>query len=353
MDKRTLKTGVAYHGNRMPSHALNDMREIARADMDIVVHMFSHNDWDRHSNRMKDIFKITEDQGLEVWVDNWGLGGPPGDKSHFLSFHPDAHMLFSNGQFAPVNVCLNHPEYRKFVKKWIDTVKDAGAKTIMWDEPNIPKKKTEDGKEIFACCCPICKKLFEEKYNRPMPEVADADVERFRTDTILDFFRDITGYSASLGLQNMVTVMLEPVHAIYIDNIDELCAIDTIHNIGTDPYWCSRSNPVDPYERVYLGAKKTVDVCNKFKKDHNVWIQGFDFMAGYEEDIIHATEAAYDAGARTILSWSFMGAQSNNYASDNPQRTWDLTVEAMRRIRSVERDRIWAEYRKKFNVEYK
>ena len=76
-------------------------------------------------------------------------------------------------------------------------------------------------------------------------------------------------------------------------------------------------------------------------------------MAGYEEDIIHATEAAYDAGARTILSWSFMGAQSNNYASDNPQRTWELTVEAMRRIRSVERDRIWAEYRKKFNVEYK
>lgn len=56
MDKRTLKTGVAYHGNRMPSHALADMREIARADMDIVVHMFSHNDWDRHSNRMKDIF---------------------------------------------------------------------------------------------------------------------------------------------------------------------------------------------------------------------------------------------------------------------------------------------------------
>ncbi|MBR6739526.1 MAG: hypothetical protein IKM04_00450 [Clostridia bacterium] len=29
--KRSLLTGVAYHGNRMPSHARADMAEIARA----------------------------------------------------------------------------------------------------------------------------------------------------------------------------------------------------------------------------------------------------------------------------------------------------------------------------------
>ena len=86
MAKRSLLTGVAYHGNRMPSHVREDMREIAKADMDIVVHMFSHTDWDRHKKVMEDIFKITEDAGMEVWVDNWGLGGPPGDKSHFLSY---------------------------------------------------------------------------------------------------------------------------------------------------------------------------------------------------------------------------------------------------------------------------
>ena len=42
MKRRTLRTGVAYHGNRMPSHVRQDMEEIARADIDIVVHMFSH-----------------------------------------------------------------------------------------------------------------------------------------------------------------------------------------------------------------------------------------------------------------------------------------------------------------------
>ena len=31
--ERKLKTGCAYHGNRMLSHAITDMKEIANADM--------------------------------------------------------------------------------------------------------------------------------------------------------------------------------------------------------------------------------------------------------------------------------------------------------------------------------
>ncbi len=344
---RSLKTGVAYHGNRMPSHVQEDMRRIAKADMDIVVHMFSHTDWDRHNVIMKDIFKITEDNGLDVWVDNWGLGGPPGDKSHFLAYHPEAHMYLSNGTMMPVHACLNSPEFRTFVKNWIDAVREAGGKTLMWDEPNIPKRKDDEGQEVYACCCPRCKKLFEEKYGHPMPLRPDEEVEQFRTDTIVDYLDDITTYSASLGMNNVVCVMLEAEHGIYLDVIDRICCLPNIQNIGCDPYWHS-SNPVDPYERVYKGAKKNLDICKKFNKDHNVWIQSYCFKKGYEEEIIHGTEAAYDAGARTIMAWSYMGGQSNNYASQDPQRTWDITVEAFRRIRSVERDRIWAEYRKKF-----
>ena len=102
MPKRSLLTGVAYHGNRMPTHVRTDMAEIARADMDIVVHMLSHTDWTRHKRVMKDIFAITEDAGLEVWVDNWGLGGAPGDCSHFLAFHPDAHMYYRSASTPPI-----------------------------------------------------------------------------------------------------------------------------------------------------------------------------------------------------------------------------------------------------------
>ena len=57
-------------------------------------------------------------------------------------------------------------------------------------------------------------------------------------------------------------------------------------------------------------------------------------------------EAAYDAGARTILTWSYMAGESNNYRSDDPAKVWNITVEAMRRIRDMERDRILEEKRK-------
>ncbi len=347
MPKRSLQTGVAYHGNRMPTHVRQDMREIAKADMDIVVHMLSHTDWERHKNVMGDIFKITEDAGLEVWVDCWGLGGPPGDKSHFLAYHPEAHIYYSDGTMAPASACLNSPVYRGFVKDWVDTVASLGAKTIFWDEPHLPTRMKE-GQRYYACTCPTCKKLFEEKYNRPMPLLSDPDVEAFRTDTIIDFFSEMTSYSASMGIYNAVCIMFGDHYGIGMDSLHRLCSLPTLHNIGSDPYWLNVGKPVDSYEYVYTNTAENLDICNRFKKDHNIWIQTYNNPRGCEEDIILATEAAYDAGARIILTWSYMGGESNDYHSANPERTWDLTVEAMRRIRAVERDRIWEEKRKQF-----
>ena len=157
MDNRKLKTGVAYHGNRMPSHYREDLKEIVRADMDIVVHMFSHTDWDRHKTVMGDIFKMTEDAGMEVWVDNWGLGGPPGDKSHFLAYHPESHIIYSNGEMAPVNACLNSPDFRAFVKEWIDTVYALGGRTIFWDECMVVAVKlaAKNLKPVITSRCPL------------------------------------------------------------------------------------------------------------------------------------------------------------------------------------------------------
>jgi len=349
MAKRSLLTGVAYHGNRMPTHIRADMREIAKADMDIVVHTFSHTDWDRHKNVMKDVFAITEDAGMEVWVDPWGLGGPPGDKSHFLAYHPEAHMYFSNGEMIPTYACLNSPEFRKFITDWLETVVEMGGKTIIWDEPRIPmQKESPDSEEvIYGCCCPRCKKLFEERYGRPMPLRPDKDVEQFRTDSIVEYYEYVCSYSASLGLKNAIVVMLKPNTGMDLTTIDRLCSIPTLENIGSDPYWLGKKD-VDPYDYVYRGTKTTLDVCNRFNKDHNIWIQTYRTPRGREEEIIQATHAAYDAGARTILAWGYMGSESNDYGAKNPSRVWDMTVEAMRRVRSIERDKILAEARKKY-----
>ncbi len=348
MKKRSLLTGVAYHGNRMPSHVRADMEEIAKADMDVVVHMLSHTDWERHKTVMKDIFAITEDAGMEVWVDNWGLSGPPGDKSHFLAYEPAEHMYYSNGEMAPAHACLNSPKLRAFMRNWIETVVELGGKTIFWDEPHMPTKRVAPGSEerYYACACPRCKKLFEERYRRPMPLFADADVEEFRLDTVVDYFRELTDYSASLGIYNAVCVMLGNNIGISLDTVDRICSLPNLHNIGSDPYWLGKN--ADPYEFVYNGTKKNLEVSNRFGKEHNIWLQTYGNPRGAEEEIILAAEAAYDAGARCLLAWGFNGSESNDYHAENPLRTWELTKEAMRRVRSMERDRILAEKRKQY-----
>ena len=352
MSRRTLLTGAAYHGNRMLSHAEQDMKELVRADMDVVLHMFSHTDWARHKDVIRDMISVSEHAGLEVWVDNWGLSGPPGDISHFLALYPDSHSYWSNGEMFPTHACLNSPDLRAFIKSWIDTVYEIGGRTLFWDEPHIPMKTREDGKILYGCCCQRCKKLFEDRYNRPMPEYMeanqDADVLAFRNDTIVDYFREITTYSQSLGMKNVTCVMFVEAYASDFTLLDRICSLPTMESIGTDPYWYGRGN-VNPYEYVYTRSKQTVEMAEHYKKDHNLWIQTYAVPRGREEEIIQATEAAYDAGARTILAWGFHGSESNTYRAENPLRTWEITVEAMKRIRSMERDRILAENRAKYS----
>lgn len=344
---RPLKTGYAYHGNRMPHHVETDLRDMVAHNTNLVVHMLSHTDWDRHKNIMKEIVAMTEYYGMETWIDNWGLGGPPGDKSHFLAYYPDSHIIYSNGSMDPVRACLNSPDFRKFTKEWIDAVEYIGGKTIFWDEPHQPKKKTNAG-EVYGCACPRCRKLFRDKYGYDMPLAANADVENFRIDTIVDYFREVTAYSASKGIRNSVCVMLGASHGINLATIDRICGLETLDNIGSDPYWVGSG--ADPYEYVYNGTRRNIEVSEKFGKDHNIWIQAFNNPRGAEEEIITAAEAAYDAGARTIIAWGYYGSASNDYHAKNPEAMRCKTAEAFRRVWDMERDRILREGRAKVGL---
>ena len=337
MEDKKLRLGVAYHGNRMPFHAQQDFREIANHNMNTIVHMLSHTDWDRHIQVMRDLVAMSEAEGLEVWMDNWGIGGPPGDKSHFLAYYPDSHQVYSNGDMDPVRACLNSPDFRKFSKEWIDAVCFTGCKTIFWDEPHLPLKTVQE-KTYYSCACPRCRKLFEEQYGHPMPETPDDEVNEFRVNTIIDYFTEVTSYAETKGLTNNICVMLGTHHGISLENIQRLCSIPSLHGIGSDPYWLDQKD-VNPYEFVYNGAKHNIDIANQCGKDHNVWIQAFRTPRGREEEIVAATEAAYDAGARTILAWGFYGSQSNDYAAKNAPLAWKKTCDAMERIYNMERDR--------------
>lgn len=339
-----LKTGVAYHGNRILKHVEEDLNDIINHNFNLVVHMFSHNDWDRHHKIMKEIFDMTLEKGLELWVDNWGIGGPPGDKSHFLAYYPEAHQVYNDGTNDPVRACYNNEDFRRFTREWIDVVYDCGGRIIFWDEPHLVGREIRDGKPTkFTCCCNVCKKLFKDIYGFEMPSTFTDEVAEFRVNSIVDYFKHVTEYSASKGMTNTVCVMLGEQLGIHLKNIDKICSLPSLHNIGSDPYWYGSTT--NSYDFVYKGTKKNLDICKQFNKDHNIWIQGFGVPAGREEEIIYATDAAYDAGARTILFWSFRGAESNTYRSVNPELVWKTAGDAMRRIQDRYRDENLAIFR--------
>lgn len=347
MAEKLLRLGAAYHGNRMPHHAHQDLLDMATHGMNLVVHMFSHTDWERHRLAMKDIVDMSIDLGLEPWVDNWGLGGPPGDKSHFLAYYPESHMYLSNGAMDPSHACLNSPDFRRFTREWIDSVYDLGARTIFWDEPHMPSQQSEGGL-YYGCACPRCKKLFAERYGREMPLFSDADVAEFGAQSIVDYLGEMSEYAHKKGMSNAVCVMLGS-YGMSLSMADRIAALPYMDNVGSDPYWLhlkAKDPDLDVYRFVKEGCQENLALCERFKKDHNLWIQTYSNPRSSEEDIVEAYEAAYDSGARTIICWSYYGGESNDYRAANPAVAWHKTCEGVRRVRDMERDRILALRRK-------
>lgn len=331
-----LELGVAYHGNRMLQHVKDDMRDIVAHNMNLVVHMFTHNDMKRHKNVMKDIFDVTRDAGLDFWVDNWGLPGMPGDASHFAGYFPDSRRVLSNGEIDPVGICFASEDFIKFTKDWIDMVGEAGGKKLFWDEPHY--HTAPDG--TYACCCDRCKKRFYDKFGYEMPKTANADVEQHRIDVMSDYFRQITDYSHKYGMENISCLMVQS--RGFLDAIIDLPHMD---NIGVDPYWVGSER--HPYNYVYDSTKEYVDILAAHGKSTHSWIQTFNNKAGHEDEIYLATDAAYDAGARTILAWSYRGGEACDYRADNTDLTWHITGDAMRRVKDRFLDEQRALYYKK------
>lgn len=326
---RTLKLGTAYHGNRILRHVEEDMTDIVKHHMNTVVHMYTHNDMERHPKVMKDIFALSEDLGLEVWVDNWGIDCGPGDKSHFTAFHPEAKMVFKDGTPAPLKPCFNHPAFRSFTKEWVDAVRDAGGKTLFWDEPVFATSQ-EHGD---ACFCPVCRKLFEEQYNHSMTDATETEIHDFRIWSCTDYFRFATDYAHQFGMTNTGCVIVSSKPGFGTDLSEALMKLPNFDNVGCDPYWATTKNPditaKELYDKVYAKAKRLIDSDNALGKDHNLWLQCHAIPKGREEEQWIAANAMYDAGARTILTWSFRGGEPNDYRCDCCEMAWDIAGQIM------------------------
>jgi hypothetical protein len=165
-----------------------------------------------------------------------------------------------------------------------------------------------------------------------MPTERTDEVRDFHRYSMKRFFEQVTEYATSLGMENITCVMVGDLDKFGADMLQ----VPTIKNFGIDPYWFPKERPGerDPFLYVYDQTKKILQRTADAGKDTHIWIQGYDIPGGQEDDIYLATDAAYEAGARSILAWSYRGGESHSYRADNCERVWQVMGEAMAHIRS-------------------
>lgn len=320
-----MKTGVAYHDVRNLNHVREDLKDMVEHHCNFVVHTFSETDLSFYTRVMKDIVQASKDLGLEVYIDPWGVGGIFGGEalSRFIAENLDDRQVLTDGKSAPA-ACMNSSNFRSFMRLWVETAADLGSDIVFWDEPHfymvdwfVEGAVTEH----WACCCPACRKLFEERHGRPMPKEMDADVAAFREATIVDFFSELGEYAKKCGMKNALCVLPDEDSLRGVSNWESLVSIPSLDIFGTDPYWAVRGLPLEPYVRDK--TRKARALCEKYGRELQMWVLAFLIQDGREDEVTRAAEIFYEEGVRNIAAWSYDGGGWTYTRSENAEKVWE------------------------------
>ena len=337
-----MKTGISYFARSRLKHFREDMEEIKRNHCTYVVHTFSETDLEYYKGSIENLVRISHDVGLEVWLDPWGVGGIFGGESYsqFASLHLDVRQISSAGDSIPA-ACFNNPKFKIFMKEWVDSALQTGADNIFWDEPHfhIYRENVDEkiGSELWACRCKACKDLFKARYGCELPRKINKDVQEFKESSIEDFISEMSGYVKEKNGRVINSFCFLPSDGPIggIRNWERFAAIDSLDIIGTDPYWETDKKVTGEIVagRVSAFSRKIKALCDKFRKEPQIWILNFNIKSGTEDNIKVAVEAAYREGIRNLAAWSYYGTEMMaSISSDTPLAVWKNLGEAYREL---------------------
>lgn len=317
-----MKFGVSYFGNRIFEHVREDILRLRDMGFDILVHTYSENDFAFYRETMRDLIDYSSDMDFENWVDPWGWGGVFGGEafSGFLQMNPKEGQVNNLGEYTG-GVCFLSKMFRDRMKEWIDAVADTEADAIFWDEPHFQMNTVDFPKE-WTCRCERCRSAFEERYGYPMPEVYNDDVSEFRSEGVRDFFEEMTSYAKEKGLKNVLCFLPIESDSFGIRDYEALARLETIDNVGSDPYWLAFDKPLKEF--VGSASERILDLSKRHGKDHHLWIQAFKIPKGKEKELKIAYEIAKEKGISTILFWGVYACKHMSHiAPDDPERVWE------------------------------
>lgn len=312
--------GVSYFGVRNPKHVLSDMKEIQEKGFNAVLHTWSEEDQQYYYGTMKKIVNQAADLGLKVYVNPWGVGRVFGGEAYSELTARDHDMCQIGVDGNPkVAACPNHPRFREYMHRWIETVCDTKVSTIFWDEPHFYFEK--GGLEKWSCRCETCKKKFQERFNYEMPSQLTDDVKEFREDSLIDFLKEMTEDVHARGKRNCVC-MLPPWFPAGLDDWDKIASLESVDEIASDPYWERGASEEWVREKYAETAVKLTTAAKKYGKAVQMWIKAYQIERGREGDLAIATEESIKAGIDNIFAWSYRGTETLTWlASEDPITT--------------------------------
>jgi N-acetylmuramic acid 6-phosphate etherase len=289
--RRPMAIGCSYFGVRVVRHAVRDLEDLSARGYTGVLHTFSENDLTHYRGTFARLVAASHDTGLEVQASPWGLGGTFGGEaeSGFVAGRPDTRQRRADGAPAPA-ACLNHPDYRAFVRDWADAAVDAGVDYVFWDEPHFA---------AGTCSCEHC-------------------AGRAPADSLVDFLRDMVGHVAARGGRSTVCLLPNDDVADWND----VASLPGLAILATDPYWKHHGHPAEQFVARY--AARLVDAARRHGVGAQLWLPAFGLTRDDLDDFDAAAAAARAAGVDDIWTWGYEAcAHMTSLATPDAELVWE------------------------------
>lgn len=323
-----MKLATSYFGNRIARHVRSDMRELRALGFDRVIHTFNENDLLYYARTMREIVQITENCGLEVLLDPWGVARVFGGEafSQWIVEDDDLRQRGPSGRKL-AGACLNHPRLRERMREWIEAAAESGARGIFWDEPHWAHQGP--GNPLGEICvCEHCRRLGGDLASAPRDEV-----DHFRGASIVRLLSELTEYAAQRKLASSICVLPAGVIAQPPVPWDEVARLPGVTEFGTDPYWLAFGIEGEGERDRFIDEQcaAAFAACRGAGVECMLWLQAFRIPADREDDLIAGSRRLVAHRADTVAIWGFEAcAHMSAIACERSATVWRQLIELVR-----------------------
>jgi hypothetical protein len=314
-----MRWGVSYLGSYSPRHLKADLRDIRRSGFDDVIMALQENDFYYLKGKINFTPAIAHDLGLRVFANFWGFacsfGG--GKISKLLTEHPEIWVVGSDGK--PMGRgCPNQKLFRDRVKGMVDLCIEAGFDGFFWDEPSR-----------IHCFCKACRDIFKARYGHELTPETTRHVDKFRLWSMVDHVRSMSRYVKKQNPRLITSVCVKPSHEATWESIVKIKDLDIF---GTDPYWIAFNKSVEWQTEP---GQKTIDLCRRYKKTSNLWLQAWQVPSNRENEVGQAVKALADLHPDTLWVWAYRGQEGTSESCANPELVWKTITREIRRVKKI------------------